>query len=118
MTFDFPRKLVYMDKCPLYDMFDESGHSGIYVDSEDEDFRIKVVTHFAAGCLAEQNGVQVGDRLVSINEKSVAELSVHSIYRRLATRHVSECHLRLERNAKKFTVTLPKVGPIPYRNHY
>ncbi len=118
VTFDFPRKLVYMDKGPLYDMFDESGHSGIYVDSEDEDFRIKVVTHLVKGCLVEQSEVQVGDRLISINGKSVAELSVHSIYRRLATRHVSECLLCLERNGKQFTVTLPKVGPIPYRNGY
>ncbi len=109
-TFDFPHKLVYLNKGPLYDMFDESGHSGIFVDSAKGSAQGKTVTRIVKGCFAEQNGIQVGDQVLSINGESVVDSSKHDIYRRLSDRADHECKLRLVRDGKEFTVTLPKVG--------
>ncbi len=112
-TFDFPRKLVYLDKSPLFDMLDESGHSGIFVESVPGNKKIKVVMCIMHGCFAEKHGVQVGDRLLSINGQGVEDASLQNVLRRLSARRERECELRLERDGKKFTVTLPKVGKMP-----
>ena len=65
------------------------------------------------GCFAEKHGVQVGDRLLSINGQGVEDASLQNVLRRLSARRERECELRLERDGKKFTVTLPKVGKMP-----
>jgi hypothetical protein len=117
-TFDFPEKRIYLDKAPLFDVFDDSGHAGVYIDIVDANEKQHVVTYLVKGCWADRNGVRVGDRLIQIDGESVASESIHGIYRRLSFRHNRECALRLVRDGKEFQLKLPVTGkqPVPSRD--
>lgn len=116
VTFDFPRKLVYLDKGPLFDVLDDSFHAGLFIQPAEGNGKLKVVTHIIKGCFAERNGVQVGDQVLSIDGEGVEESSVNNIKRRLNFRHDRECVLRLSRDGKEFDVTLPASGLVPQLN--
>lgn len=111
-TFDFPRQRLYLDKGPLFEMSDEAGHSGIFVGEVDGN-EYKVVTQLMLGCFAQKNGVEIGDRLVSINGQNAKEMSVCHVLRRLSERREQVCELRLQRDGKEFSVTLPIVDKMP-----
>lgn len=111
-TFDFPAGRLLLDKGPLFEMTDEAGHSGIFVE-EANDGKSKVVSLLMFGCSAQQNGVQVGDQILSINGESTEEMSRYHLLRRLSERREQVCELSLKRDDKEFTVTLPMLDKMP-----
>ena len=113
--FDFPKRKIYLDKGPLFDVFDDSDHAGIYPTVSADDKKTIVVAYVNKGCWADRNGVRVGDRLLQIDGKDVEAESSHMICRRLSFHHDRTCELRLVRDGKEFTITLPASGsqPVP-----
>ncbi|MCC9608124.1 PDZ domain-containing protein [Blastopirellula sp. JC732] len=109
-TFDFSGRRLYLQKSPHFEMVDESFHSGIYLRVEEAVERRAFVEVICSGTYADKNGVQIGDRLLSINDVSIAKMSQCHITRRLSQRRFGDCRLELERDGEKFVVTLPKVG--------
>lgn len=110
-VFDFPKKQVYLDKGPLFDVSDDSHHAGIYLDIAAGDEKVWVVTHIIKGCQAERSGVCIGDRLIQVDGAAVEpHLCAQTIYRRMSFHHNRPCELRLVRDGKEFQVTLPATG--------
>jgi hypothetical protein len=112
-VFDFPKRKVYLDKGPLFDVFDDSDHAGIYPYIPADDKKKRVIGYVAKGCWADRNGVRVGDRLLQIDGKCVESDSLHIIHRRLSFHHNRTCELRLVRDGKEFTIVLPASGAQP-----
>jgi hypothetical protein len=112
-TFDFPKRQVHLDKGPLFDVFDDSHHAGIYPTLSTDDKKKIVVAYVVKGCWADRNGVRVGDRLLQIDGKGVESDSLHIIQRRMSFHHDRPCELRLVRDGKEFTIALPASGSQP-----
>lgn len=113
-VFDFPKRKVYLDKGPLFDVFDDSDHAGIYPTfSADGEKKKVVVAYVNKGCWADRNGVRVGDQLVQIDGRGVESDSLHIIQRRLCFHHDRTCELRLVRDGKELTIVLPASGTQP-----
>jgi hypothetical protein len=110
--FDFPKKLVYLDKGPFFNVFDDSHHAGIHINTSADDKKKKVVTAVNIGGWAEDK-VRVGDQLFQIDGEGVESDSAATIYRRMSFHHDRTCELRLIRDGKEFTVVLPATGLQP-----
>jgi hypothetical protein len=107
--FDFPKRHVYLDKGPLFDVFDDTHHAGMFFTKEENKL---VVADIIKGGWVEDK-VRVGDQLIQIDGKGVESETRLTLYNRLAFHHDRTCELRLVRAGKEFTVVLPATGLQP-----
>jgi len=111
--FDFPGKMVYLDKSPVFDHRDDSDHCGIYVEPVPSAERERQIAYVALGSEAHWLELQPGDRLISIDGKAVEAESIPSIYRRLSFRHERRCELVIVRDGRQMRVVIPTTNELP-----
>jgi hypothetical protein len=104
--FDFPGKVVYLQKSRSYDAPDQSDHAGIYLVPVAPKLAQRV-SAVAKGSLGDRLGIRRGDFLLSIDGKHAGREPIHNIYHRLTFRPDREMELVLSRHGDEFRVTIP-----------
>jgi hypothetical protein len=108
--FDFPKNQVYLDKGPLFDVFDDLNQAGILLTKKENQLLVDGVVMPSR---AKHEGVHVGDQIIQIDGEGVESDTLQTISNRHSFRHDRTCELRLIRDGKELTIVLPATGSQP-----
>jgi hypothetical protein len=105
IAFDFPRGVLWLDpsRGDVVDRSEEYSHPGLQLESVGETVRVFAVADGSPAALA---GIRVGDELVAIDGRSVSDLDVVTIARKLEGAPGSTLSLGLRRGLREWTCRL------------
>jgi membrane-associated protease RseP (regulator of RpoE activity) len=105
VTFDYPRKRMYLEPGPDVAKPFEADMSGLSLVSTAPDFRRVTVARVLDGSPALAAGIQVGDEIETVDGKPAAEIGLPTLRERLRT-DGQDLKLELKRGEERVTVAM------------
>jgi predicted metalloprotease with PDZ domain len=103
VTFDFPSGAIYLQKGRHFQALDPRGTSGIALKKINGRM---VVVMVAVNCPAAEAGIQVGDELISINERKTTDLDLFEIGNTLMSEPGARIALGVLRGGEELRILL------------
>jgi hypothetical protein len=108
-VFDFPNRVIYLEKSRRYDVPDCHDNAGITIDATKKNPAQEghSILSVARKSPAARLGVKPGDLLLRIDGQEAGELTDHNIQRRLNSRGDRAIELTFRRKDTEFRITIP-----------